>query len=661
MAIVKLSISLVLLLACVGGTQRIVSNNVYPYAQRYRIASLGSVIGTSSTFNIYTEKPIRVVDTRYKRSDVESALDGNIKIASVYLQRNHAISPSSVRITDAYTDQASGITHVYAKQVVGGIGIANGLANVNIDRHGNVISSSQSFVPEPVQAGTNTLDFWTKSENGNRTEQVKAAFGSLANCTSLDVDAQGIMSSEISFVDGFETTTGDSGFFVHGLSADMALGGQSSVSKEWLHLDRRVVPVWHICMQQSKHWWSAYVGADTDNQVHALCDWTYNYDAYNVLPRNIVSPDNGSPQLVVDPANPSTSPHGWVTGNTTTGNNVWAQTNPSGKGTLVDNLRPVAKGMPNKVFDFPFNTAQEPDKYADFAVTQLFYTVNVMHDLSFVYGFDEAAGNFQDINFSGKGVGGDHVVAFAQDGSDVNNAMFTSPPDGQSGTMKMYLWTATTPKRDGDLEQDIVAHEFTHGISNRLTGGPSNADCLAGGEPGGMGEGWSDIVANILRIRQGMTREHNMEMGRYVNGKNIRMYPYSTSMATNPQTFKYLDKAEYKEVHSIGEVWATMLYEVLWNIIDESGISDDLFKHDIEKGNSIMLQILLDGMKLQPCNPLFIDAREAIIQAEHNLTGGKYKCAIWRGFSKRGLGVGASANKTAHTEDFGVPPECGEH
>ncbi|KAJ2546890.1 hypothetical protein EV175_005434 [Coemansia sp. RSA 1933] len=637
------------LLACVASAQNTKS----------RAGSLRAVLGTSPTFNIYTDHPVELEDsTRYKRSDESGA----IGIASAYLQRNHRIAPSSVRITDAYTDQASGITHIYAKQVVGGIGVANGLANVNIDRNGRIISSSQSFVPESaLSADALLVEFWAGFENSTRSEKLSAAISLLASYTNSGV---GVYAKDIVVADGFVSSTGDTGFVVSGLPNHLAPSNQGSVSKELLRLDGRVVPVWHICMQQHNHWWSAYVGAGADTgrqEVHAIYDWASAYYAFKVLPRSIVSPDDGDLQLVADPANPSASPHGWVTGNTTTGNNVWAQTDPSGNGTPSDvQRRPVTNS--SGVFDFPFNRTQEPGSYADFAVTQLFYTVNTMHDLSFVYGFDEAAGNFQDINFSGKGVGGDHIVAFAQDGGSTNNAVFTSPPDGQNGIMKMYLWTAMTPERDGDLEQDIVAHEFTHGISNRLTGGPANADCLASGEPAGMGEGWSDTVANILRIKPGMTRESDMEMGRYVHGQNIRMYPYSTSTTTNPQTFKYLDREEYQEVHAIGGVWATMLYEVLWNIIDSSGgISDDLFKHDLSKGNAIVFQILLDGMKLQPCNPSFIDAREAIVQAEHNLTGDKYKCAVWHGFAKRGLGIGASANMTAHVEDFGVPPECIVH
>ncbi len=56
--------------------------------------------------------------------------------------------------------------------------------------------------------------------------------------------------------------------------------------------------------------------------------------------------------------------------------------------------------------------------------------------------------------------------------------------------MQMYIWTHTTPNRDGDLDNGIIVHEYGHGVSNRLAGGPANTSCLNNQEQ--MGEGWSD-------------------------------------------------------------------------------------------------------------------------------------------------------------------------
>lgn len=123
-----------------------------------------------------------------------------------------------------------------------------------------------------------------------------------------------------------------------------------------------------------------------------------------------------------------------------------------------------------------------------------------------------------------------------QDASGTNNANFATPPDGQHGQMRMFTWTYTNPQRDGALENDIVVHEFTHGVSNRLTGGGTGA-CLQTNEAGGMGEGWSDAMADITEVRSKPIAD--FVLGKYVVNKpgGIRSHPYSTDMAVNPLTY----------------------------------------------------------------------------------------------------------------------------
>ena len=99
--------------------------------------------------------------------------------------------------------------------------------------------------------------------------------------------------------------------------------------------------------------------------------------------------------------------------------------------------------------------------------------------------------------------------------------------------MRMYLWTQTKPWRDGDFENTIIIHEASHGLSIRLTGGPSNSNCLGFGEAGGMGEGWGDMIAVLFRQRPTYIRTDTFEIGSYSNEVGIRSYPYSTSEYTS--------------------------------------------------------------------------------------------------------------------------------
>ncbi|KAI8606814.1 peptidase M36, partial [Chytriomyces sp. MP71] len=239
--------------------------------------------------------------------------------------------------------------------------------------------------------------------------------------------------------------------------------------------------------------------------------------------------------------------------------------------------------------------------------------------------------------------------------------------------MRMYVFDVSNPGRDGAFDNSVVYHEMAHGLSNRLTGGGTNPNCLPGDFSGGMGEGWSDLIAVTLTLPSTATRSTNIQMGQYVLGgtaKGIRHYSYSTSLQTNPLKYSTLGTSfilatdsfgrKFKEVHNIGEVWTSMLYEVLWNMVDVSGwvAPSELIKSQASgKGNADFLSVIIGGMKLQPCNPNFIQARNAILDAESATFQGKYACVIWNAFAKRGMGSNAK-NGAGYVDSFDVPASC---
>lgn len=175
-----------------------------------------------------------------------------------------------------------------------------------------------------------------------------------------------------------------------------------------------------------------------------------------------------------------------------------------------------------------------------------------------------------------------------------------------------------------------------------------------------MGEGWSDFYATAIRLKANDTRATNYGVGVWVDGNElgIRTYPYSTDMTVNPHV--YTDVDSLTRVHPIGTVWASILYEILWNLIDKHGKNDsgspEFDANGVPTdGKYLAMKLVLDGMALQPCNPNFITARDAIIDADRALTGGSNACELWTGFAKRGLGEGATYSSSARTASFVVP------
>jgi hypothetical protein len=255
-------------------------------------------------------------------------------------------------------------------------------------------------------------------------------------------------------------------------------------------------------------------------------------------------------------------------------------------------------------------------------------------------------------------------VLLEQDGAGFNNANFATPVDGSRPRCRMYLWNAFTPFKDGDFESGIIIHEIGHGISNRLTGGPNVVGCLSGGQSGGMGEGWSDWWAIQLMQREEFVAGDVFPMGDYVVEGGIRVYPYSFDFETNPTTFDYLSDSRFTGVHAIGSVWCQMLQDVYWLMREQFGWSADwygLAAGDVESGNGALWQNVLDGLKLQPCGPTLVDARDAILLADEQTYGGRHVCTMWCGFARRGLGTEAFTSGPQDrnpTESFTAPPEC---
>jgi hypothetical protein len=91
-------------------------------------------------------------------------------------------------------------------------------------------------------------------------------------------------------------------------------------------------------------------------------------------------------------------------------------------------------------------------------------------------------------------------------------------------------------------------------------------------------------------------------------------------MSVNPST--YDDIKTLAAPHGVGYVWATMLWEMHWNLIDEYGFKNFVYKPWPTGGNNLAIQLAMDGMKFQQCRPGFVDGRDAILAADQALTDG---------------------------------------
>ena len=221
---------------------------------------------------------------------------------------------------------------------------------------------------------------------------------------------------------------------------------------------------------------------------------------------------------------------------------------------------------------------------------------------------------------------------------------------------------------DGDFDNGIIAHEYTHGISGRLVGGGAGLN-----SPEQPGEGWSDWAWLMMQIKAGATRNDDRGIGTYAmnqanDGIGIRDYKYSTNMTTNPHTFASTNTMWYTNadgldlinVHAVGSVWCVILWDLAWNYIEKYGYDANIYNGT--GGNNKVMRLIIDAMKLTPANPSLIQCRNAIIQTDQNTTNGENYCMIWKTFARRGMGINASSGSNIgsagiqdQVEDFTEP------
>ncbi|WP_406068744.1 M36 family metallopeptidase [Micromonospora sp. NBC_01638] len=761
------------------------------------------------------------------------------EIAANYLRAHpadfgvRATDLADLAVASSYTSRHNGVTHVNLAQRHKDLEVFGATATVNIARDGSVILVGDTLLPglSDKATGTATLD---------AVDAVEAA----ADALNLADPANPKVMSRTG---GTAQRTIVSGSGISDQPIPAKLG--------WQQTDKGLRLAWQLVIDDSSdtHLWNATVDAETGKLLNAD-DWTTHEEveevasnlnrsapnrsttlnsaafgsrnpvqdgsSYQVFAGPAESPNDGPRTLVTNPADGTASPHGWhdtdgapgAEHTTTQGNNVHAYQDQDNNNAVDFGSSP--DGGANLSFNFPLDLAEHAQSYRDAATANLFYWNNIIHDVTYQYGFDEVSGNFQANNYGRGGNGGDYVRGEAADGAGTNNANFSTPAlDGGAPRMQMYLWpgtqfgspnqvvvdgvgsfdaswsrfspapsvaglaghrfvyagtgctTAAYPGtlpagawisvvdggttactylqraqvaqsvgakavvvahnasgsapvltgamttapvtipavavtqadgnaikaaiaagdvtgslrkhpnhpgiRDGDFDAGVIIHEYTHGISNRLTGGPT-VNCLTGTEQ--MGEGWSDYVALTMLLDPKFdTADGQRGMGPYVlfqddrHGGGIRPRPYSRNMETQPFTYDsiktggWLNGTSLAAPHGIGHGWTSVLWDMTWNLIDRHGFNPNIYEPWNTGGNNLAMQLVMDGLKMQGCAPGFVTARNAIIASDAALTGGENACIIWSSFARRGVGYSAVQGTTArddNSEAFDTHPSC---
>lgn len=591
------------------------------------------------------------------------------------VEKDQLLQPDTQwQITAESISRVSGIQHVYFKQLFNDLEIYGTDSGIHISSDGKIISEDNKFIKNIAA-----------KVSGNNSPSLSAAQAVQAAASRLNYRLS----------EPLQVLTQARGASAETLLSHGGISKRPIPAKLVYTLtdSNELVLAWDLSIESvvETNWWSVRIDATTGAIVNranwmSSCNFEHDHsndiveldynanlydipnyneiqntsvancnECYEVFALPLESPYYGSRTILTQPADPVASPYGWHDTNgavgaeytVTRGNNVNAYEDGDNPGYQPNGG--VNLDFTGFSFDQNYTNANQ---YEDAAITNLFYVCNVFHDIMYQYGFDEISGNFQHNNYGNGGLGSDSVKAEAQDGSGTCNANFGTGPDGESPTMQMYI----CGNKDGDFDALVIMHEYGHGVSVRLTGGAASAGCLQNNEQ--MGEGWSDFFGTILTMNSNDVGADPRAVGTYlfgqgINGGGIRDYPYSTDMSVNPQTYDFIKTAAVP--HGVGSVWAQMLWEMTWGLIDEHGYDANPMNFtgnvNVDKGNTQALALVIEGLKLQPCSPGFVDGRDAILAADQAIYGGANQCIIWDAFAKRGLGASASQGSSSSVND----------
>ncbi|KAI8049227.1 Fungalysin metallopeptidase-domain-containing protein [Syncephalis plumigaleata] len=441
---------------------------------------------------------------------------------------------------------------------------------------------------------------------------------------------------------------------------DVPLAVSDVNSKQvYIHDEQGIlVPAWEFNIKMRINRFKVHVSI-YGQKLLSVIDWACAA-SYKAVPVGIANIQVEGLKTLINPHLAKVSQSGWHNVNgthmeSTEGNNAAAM-------IRYDNDNAMFPMSATNDYDFPYYPNVAPHRNAGAAIANAYYVANRMHDIFARYGFHEGAGNYQEKNFDNEGFGGDSIEIYVQAKDAFNNAFFVPSPDGQKGIMQLgLLLDENNNVYDSAFDNDIIIHELTHGLSQRLMGGPRTVDCLNNRESRAMGEGWSDFVAIWARLKETDTDHTVYKIATYVNPNGDRRVPYTLKERGSLSTYKLFNDKGWKDQHDTGVIWGNILYQMHRNIYNTmKKFSNDIANPSIDASNTLVMELIVAAMQVSPCNPTFANGRDALVMADEILTKGKYKCEIYAAFARRGVGV--KARRTAIfgkvEEDFSIPNVC---
>jgi extracellular elastinolytic metalloproteinase len=324
---------------------------------------------------------------------------------------------------------------------------------------------------------------------------------------------------------------------------------------------------------------------------------------------------------------------GWLDKDQTVGNNVTMK---------LGNKDRFVRAVPDGA-DLRFVTTPLSD---DDKIVNAFFVCNFMHDFFSRIGFGEDDRNFQQQNFSGTGLAGDRLKVFVVSTTQ-GNANMVAQNDGETAELSLGVWKnfLDKPPTLGNhtaFDSEVIMHEYSHGVSQRLVGGPLKKSALVEPQSLALGEAWSDYFAiTIQNYYRGNTPRYTFASYASKKPNGVRAMPYGPHFTAD---IRQLGTPPFDEQHGAGSIFAAALIATHETLRDLFG--DD--NQTSAEGQETCWRLVVDSMKNLQANPNFIDARDAMLAAiAPSPRAADIARTIRETFVKFGMGTDARSNGTS--------------
>ncbi|WP_406099759.1 M36 family metallopeptidase [Streptomyces sp. NBC_01013] len=334
------------------------------------------------------------------------------------------------------------------------------------------------------------------------------------------------------------------------------------------------------------------------------------YRADPDLPRTLVDFPLGWQSYDFEvPADLPPAPPDWVADRSTAGYAATAGVGSSGA--------PLDAGPTSSLIFDPAEAEGE-----DQMVLNAFFGTCFMHDLTYLLGFREADGSYQDGAVGVAGILSKRVNVEIRKEPILGTAHWW--PLGSIPTMRLGPKSETG--RHTALDMSIIFHEYLHGVSTRLVSGGTTKHPLQEAQSRGMGEGWGDYFSCMLL--------NTSLIGGWVSNDNVglRRFPYDEHFPADQINFAGLGGLG---LYEIGSLWCATLLEMTRRI-----------------GRDIAVHLVIEGMKGLAANPSLLDGRDEILLVLDDLRDSKSlsvaehaaaEQGVWGAFAAFGMGANASS------------------